>query len=45
LQGKKLNLFSRLKKYSLPTEIYGVGFRIAGLELALFEAALVENNE
>lgn len=45
LQGKKLNLFSRLKKYSLPTEIYGVGFRIAGLELALLEAALVENNE
>ena len=45
LQGKKLNLFSRLKKYSSSVDIYWVGFRIADLELALFESALIENNE
>ncbi len=45
LSQKKINLFARLKKHSISTEIYGVLFRIAWLELALFEAALMDREE
>jgi hypothetical protein len=34
-----------LKALSIPVEIYWVWFRIADLELALFEAALIEDSE
>lgn len=40
-QGKKLNLYTLLAKNTSEIEYEGVSFKVANLELALFEAALV----
>lgn len=44
IEWKKINLFTKLKEFSINQEIENINFKISCLELALVESAIVNDN-
>jgi len=42
-EGKKINLFTKMKKFTQTKEIHGVNFYVSSLELSLLEASLISD--